>query len=135
MRKLGLILCLAIVLLCCGCGRTDRVIVDYGASQLYSREEMDAAIGAVKWEFQTWSGCELHTISYLGDAYSEENLPYCNSLRENAGFDRCIVFESSFHTPKNGGDGWTSDEEMTGWKWVLARRGGGNWQLLTWGYG
>jgi len=72
---------------------------------------------------------------HMGDEISKDNIGYVNELRKDAAYDECIVFESSFHSPKNGGDAWTPDEEYTGWSWYLARKDNGTWTLLTWGYG
>jgi len=134
-KTMAVIFSLCFVLLC-GCGKAniDRVAVDYGKSEIYSQQDMDSAIGVIKKEFSSWEGCELHTISYVSDEICKDNVDYCNELKENAGYDECIVFESSFHSPISGGDAWTPDNEYTGWNWYLARKDNGAWTLLTWGY-
>ena len=130
----------AILSLCfvmfCGCSkaRIDSVSVDYGKSEIYSQQDMDSAIDVIKKEFSSWDGCELHSVSYKSDDISKDNVEYSNELRPDAGYDECIVFESSFHSPKNGGGAWTPDEEYTGWTWYLARKDNGAWTLLTNGY-
>ena len=48
-------------------------------------------------------------------------------------FTQCIAFDSSFHSPENGGGAWEANEEYT-WSWWLARSEGGKWKLMTWGY-
>lgn len=50
-----------------------------------------------------------------------------------AGCGKCISFDSSFRSPKNGGGAWNANEEYT-WSWWLARSEGGTWKLMTWGY-
>jgi len=129
-----------VILLCsvmissCGKAKMNNVSVDYGKSEIYSQEEMDSAVELIKKEFSAWDGCKLHSISYRGDEYSKNNVDYCNELEKDAGYDECIVFESSFHSPKDGGDAWNPDEEYAGWDWYLARKSNGSWTLLMWGY-
>ncbi len=120
----------------CGCSQANigSVSVDYGKSEIYSQLDMDSAIDVIEKEFSSWDGCELHSVSYMSDEFSEDNIDYCNELRADAGYDECIVFESSFHSPKNGGGAWTPDEEYAGWIWYLARKDNGAWTLLTNGY-
>lgn len=126
-----------IAMLLCGCsqgGDVDNVQIDYGQSSMYLQEDMDSAIDKIKEEFKTWEGCTLYSISYTSDEDAKEELDYCNELVEDADFDECIVFESTFHSPKKGGDAWNPDEDYIGWQWYLARSRDGEWQLLAWGY-
>lgn len=135
-KSIAVILLLCIAMLC-GCsepGNTSNAYVDYGKSGIYSKQDMDSAVNVTKKKFTEWDGCELHSITYKGDSISKDNVGYCNSLKEGAGFTECIVFESSFHSPQNGGDGFNPDEEYTGWSWHLARKDDGAWILLAWGY-
>lgn len=111
------------------------VKIDFGQSELYSQQDMNAAIKVILNKFKTWNGCTLYTITYTNDERSKENVSYCNRLKHNANFTEAIVFESSFHTPKNGNNGFNPDEDYEGWSWFLAREGNGSWELLTWGYG
>ena len=123
-----------------GCGKSSEtdVKIDYGSSDIYSKEDMDSAIEVIKDEFSTWEGCELHSIAYVSDDNcNSKNLAWMNDLAKaddpDAEMDQCIMFESSFHSPKDGGEAWNEDEEYTGWLWWLARSEGGEWELLTWG--
>ena len=124
----------------CGSGKTSDAAIDYGNSDIYSQEDMDAAIQLIKKEFSTWKGCELHSISYSSDdeCNNEENIAWMNELEEandaKETFTQCIMFTSSFHSPKKGGGAWNADEEYTDWQWWLARSDGGQWKLMTWGY-
>lgn len=52
------------------CGKQAKmsdVTIDYGSSSIYSKEDMDAAIKAIKTVFKDFDGCELHSISYSSD--------------------------------------------------------------------
>lgn len=112
------------------------VDIDYGESDLYSKADMDAAIALIQDEFNTWEGCELHSIRYISDeCNSAENIAWMNDLGY-AGTEvtQCIEFESDFHSPKNGGGGWEPDMEYMNWQWWLARTDDGEWNLITWGY-
>jgi len=141
-KTIAVILLLCLVMLC-GCNKPANmanVSINYGKSKMYSRQDMDSAISVIKKEFSSWDGCVLHSISFTSDSICKDNVGYCNTLREGAGFDKSvvfdesIVFESSFHTPKYGDNGFNPDEEYDGWNWVLARQDNGAWKLLTWGY-
>ena len=142
--KKGITILVSILLLlaltACGGEKTTGPEVDYGSSDLYSKEEMDAAITAIRAEFDTWDGCELHTLRYAGDeSASQENLDWMNELRKDGdAFTQCIEFLSDFHSPKDEAAssalGLEADREYQDWQWWLARSEDGDWQLMTWGY-
>ena len=112
-----------------------QVEIDYGMSDLYTAEEMDAAIACIRREFDSWEGCELHSIRYFGDDQcTAENLEWLNSLGDGPEFTQCIAFVSDFHSPREAVGAWNPDTEYTGWQWWLARTGNGDWELLNWGY-
>ena len=134
-------LCIVLVLLFAGCeknGDTSKVEIDYGASSVYSKEEIDSAIEIIKKQFASFEGCELHSLSYMPDeeCNNADNIEWMNDLRTDdnkEAFTQCIAFESSFRSPKKGGGAWEANEEYT-WSWWLARSEGGEWNLMTWGY-
>jgi D-alanyl-D-alanine carboxypeptidase len=143
MRKIVAILLLITSLLvlagCMGKPKAE-VSIDYGDSTLYTKEDMDAAIAVIRKEFDTWEGCELHSITYgSDDECSADNIAWMNELEATNDaqetFSQCILFKSNFHSPKNGGGAWNADQEYTDWQWWLARSEGGAWKLMTWGYG
>lgn len=142
MKKLiALVLCLVLILALVGCGNaaTANVEIDYGVSSVYSEEDMNAAIEIIKEQINSWEGCELHSLSYSSDdsCNNTDNIAWMNDLEEandnEEVFTQCIVFESSFRSPKRGGGAWAANEEYT-WSWWLARGEGGEWKLMTWGY-
>ena len=75
--------------------------VDYGESEVYSQEDMDAAIAVIMAEFGGWEGCTMRSISFTDDVLCEEDLDYVNELREEGApeFTQAIVFSSNFHSP------------------------------------
>ena len=123
---------------CVGNG-TESVKIDYSASSIYSEEDMNAAVEIIKKEFNTWQGCKLHSLSYVSDeaCNNADNIAWMNDLEEandaEEVFTQCIMFKSTFRSPKNGGGAWNANEEYT-WSWWLARSEGGEWKLMTWGY-
>ena len=142
-RYLVWLLLLAMVL--AGCGKepeetvVDGVTISYGKSLIYSKEDMDEAIVLIRERFDTWEGCELHSIRYVSDEENNaENIEWMNKLEEandaQEVFTQCIMFESSFHSPVHNSGAWNPDQEYTGWQWWLARAEGGRWKLMTWGY-
>ena len=139
MKRTICLLCALGLLLLAACGDKKEVTVDYGSSERYTKEDMDAAMEAIRAEFDTWKGCELHALCYGGDAQcTEENLRWLNELGQaqqgEGGFTECMEFLSDFHSPKRDSGAWNADFEYTDWQWWLARRPGGEWVLLTWGY-
>ena len=127
---------LLLALAACGGEKTTGPEVEYGNSDLYTKEEMDAAVAAIRAEFDTWDGCELRAPRYAGDeSASQENLDWMNELRKDGEvFTQCIEFLSDFHTSSEANSDLEADQEYQNWQWWLARSEGGDWQLMTWGY-
>ena len=100
---------------------------------------MDTAIDQIKETFKSLEGCELHSLSYSSDdvCLDQENIVWMNDLEhandDKQVFTQCIMFNSSFRSPKKGGGAWEPNEEYT-WSWWLARSEGGEWKLMTYGY-
>ena len=122
-------------------GDTSQAIIDYGESEHFTHEQMDAAIAVIKDRFLTWYGCEMHSIAYVSDERSANEYRYyagSESRKTGKNFVDGIVFTSSFHTPPEGqGDpysGLQTDHEYAGWEWVLLLSESGEWELVTWGY-
>ena len=125
----------------CGAKQENKVEIDYGSSELYSKEDMDAAIALIMKEFNTWKGCEMHSIRYASDGQcNAENLSWLNEIEAardaKEHFSQVISFVSDFHSPKKNTEmtAWNEDFEYTDWQWWLARPDGGNWKLMDWGY-
>ena len=111
------------------------LVIDYGSSELYTQEDMDAAIAQICEKFAAWEGCQMHTICYAGDeTCTEDNLEWLNSLGDGHDFTQYIEFISSFHSPVEGVGAWEPDTEYEDWHWSLGRTDGGDWELISWGY-
>ncbi len=134
------IICVILVLLPAGCGgaSTSNAKIDYGSSSVYTKADMDDAIEIIKNTLGSWEGCELHSLSYSSDdCNNADNIVWMNDLNNSSDvkevFTQCIMFESSFRSPKKGGGAWEPNTEYT-WSWWLARSEVGKWKLMTWGY-
>ena len=93
--------------------------IDYGSSEIYSREDMDEAITLIKDQFYSWEGCKLYSIYYTDDSFCQREVDYVNTLADDGViYTECIVFRTRFRSPIFGGG---------------ARTDGGEWELLTWG--
>ncbi len=115
------------------------VKIDLGVSSIYPKADMIAAIELIVKEFNTWDGCELHSISYASDEKcSASNVAWLNSLEAandaEETFTQCIMFLSDYHSPKNSVGAWNRDFEYTDWQWWLARSDNGQWKLMSCGY-
>lgn len=116
-------------------------VIDYGASEIYTQKDMGDAIEAIKAEFRTRKGFELHSISYTSDAECmsyQKDIEWLNEKAEKRGlkgyFTQCIIFKSDFHTPKNAVEGFSDEMEYHDWNWILIRETNGEWKLLDCGY-
>ena len=107
--------------------------IDYGSSEIYSREDMDEAITLIKDQFYSWEGCKLYSIYYTDDSFCQREVDYVNTLADDGvTYTECIVFRARFRSPIFGGGAWNANFEYD-WSWYLARTDGGEWELLTWG--
>ena len=98
-----------------GCpGNVENVVIDNGDSKLYTTEEIDDVVDLVKDEFKTLDGCTLYTLSYAGDEWSEREKDYRNSGQEETKYVSCIVLNSSFCSPRNGGGGGMQLQNIPG---------------------
>lgn len=139
-KNIMIFTCFLLMLLTVGCNISIRKEeIYYGTSSIYTKKDMNEAIEVIKNEIQLMDGVELHSLSYSSDdiCNDEENLIWMNKL-ESANdnkqiFTQCIMFNSSFHSPKKAYGSWEPDKEYH-WSWWLARSDGGKWKLMTFGY-
>ena len=100
-------LCIVLVLLFAGCGKngdTSKVEIDYGASSVYSKEEIDSAIEIIKKQFASFEGCELHMVQKEPQIYffqrmkvQAESLPMHRQIYRSSAYSGklCITGERS----------------------------------------
>lgn len=114
--------------------RQTQVKIDYGSSELYSNEEMDAAIAIICDKIDSWVGVKLYSVSYAYDDWCEDELEKINENTDHADYTECIVFRSHFRTPFWAGDAWTANTDYY-WNWYLVRTDDSPWQLYSYGAG
>lgn len=111
--------------------------IDYGTSDIYTQEDMEAAVAAIMNAFENeWEvKCEMHKLAYAGDERSQQELPNVQ-LRSDAPYAQALVMLSDFHTPANPEEAmaFEPDYEYTDYNWILGRTEGGEWTVLDWGY-
>ena len=136
--KKYLILSLVSILALCLCGIAaaqdgeSGAYIDLGESDLFTQEDLQAAVDVILAEFSTWEGTEMHVLTYAGDERSLSELEYVQEHYEE-GYDEVAVFLSSFRSPKEQYGAWEADEEYT-YSWTAARKDKGEWNLINWGW-
>ena len=101
-------------------------------SDLYTPEDIRAAIELIKGEFQeSYNGCTLTEIYYAGDEYTSDYLDWA----DRTGADEVIVLLSSFDVDSSGGDGSLNpNSTYDRWNWILVRTNGGPWRHVDHGH-
>ena len=118
-----------------GCAKQKEATIDLGESSVYTEEDRQEAVKAIRKEFDTWEECTLNGIRYAGDeCNSEKNIQWMNELKEGQNYTQCIEFLSDFHTSKDAKGAWEPDKDYKDYQWYLARSENGDWELLSWGY-
>lgn len=113
-------LCILLVFSLSACGgNVNEVNTHNVESEIYSEEDIAAAIDTIKKEFKSnWKGCTLTEIYYAGDDSSKDHQDWAD--RNNA--DEVIVLLSSFDVDSSGGDGSLNpNSTYNDWKWILVR--------------
>ncbi len=135
MRKvLACFLLIALVLSLAGCGGDAKevMVVDM-ESELYTQADYLAAVETVESYFQNFRGCTMKEISYAGDEKTQKEQEYILGFGD---YSEGIVLLSTFDVDENGGDGsFEPNRTYYDWGWYLARKDGGNWAVVTCGYG
>ena len=123
---------LLILLLCACSGKVDDAKTHTSGSELYTQEEITAAIDVIKKEFrEEWNGCTLTEIYYAGDEVSQEYQDWA----DRNGADEVIVLLSSFDVDSSGGDGSLNpNSTYANWSWILVRTNKGPWKHVDHGY-
>ena len=134
-RILPLFLLFALLLSLTSCGgMTLFSNVSSANSEIYTDEEIAAAMDEVKKEFQrTRKGCVLLSVSYRGDAVLE-SYNYKKYAEQNQA-DDVIVIHTDFYVPAFADvHGLETNYKYENWSCVLLRYDGGDWEYFTGGY-
>ena len=110
--------------------------IDYGNSQTFSKEDLDAAIKVINDEASMWNGITLKNVHYAGDqAATPEKLKWINGLEKGKNYTQVVEFLSDIEASQDATDGiWEPGETYKDYTWWLARTDGGEWSLMAWGY-
>ena len=133
MKKL-LLFMMAAVLILSGCGgKTGSVERKIGDSAVYSKAEIQLAMGKVVNRFSKgFDGCTLLELEY-DEVFSLER---AEAWARQYQADEAIVLKSSFFVDASGCGGCMNPNSVyENYQWVLTRNKWGTWQLQTWGYG
>lgn len=133
MKKIiSIILTLTVLFCFAGCqDNSDKPqVTEWKPSEIYTDEEIDAAIDAVCQDFRHWKGCTLESITYAGDEESAANAQWA----EKYSFDQTLVLTSSFSTNGNPDNRFEKNETYDDYKWILIRKDGGEWSHITDGF-
>lgn len=111
------------------CNQFPPLRIDYGESETHSQEEMDSAIKIIKDTVFSWGGY-VYYVSYSGDKTGKKELKYCNKLAdEGVVYVDCMVFDAEFN--------YIIGEQgnRTYYRWYFGRTKGGDWELVSYGFG
>ena len=117
----------------CACGGNVKNVETHEVeSELYTQEDIDAAIDTIKKEFrENWKGCSLTEIYYAGDELTKAHQDWTD--RYDA--DEVIVLLSSFDVAIFGADkSLNAGDIYDDWNWILVRKDGGEWEHVDHGY-
>ena len=105
------------------------------ATNLYTKEDIEAAFDAIESEFASgFKGCMLKELRYDNETESQYLDKKPEHKQEDAG-DRIVVL-SEFTTDWRAADeGFSPNDRYEGWQWVLTRPSqGAPWKVVDWGY-
>ena len=126
-RFLSLFLAAVLLLALAACGGNVKDVQTKAvASEMYTQNDIDAAIDVIKKDFsRSWKGCTLTEISYAGDDVSREHQDWAD--RNNA--DEVLVLTSTFDVDESGASpSLNPGQTYTRWMWILVRTNGGTWR-------
>ena len=129
MKKNLLVITLLVIITLVGCqkaGESKNAEIDLGESKVYSQEDREKAVEAIKKEFKEFKNCEMTKIWY------DESDEYAGSVIEDG---KTIVFYSNFKTGDvDDQSGFSKNSEEERWSWTLERESkDGDWEVTNYG--
>lgn len=108
----------------------------YDRSKQFTEEDLDAALKVIQEEVSMWEGVSLANIRYAGDeASTDKNLAWMNELGNDKDYTQVCEFITDVEVAENAPAGpWEAGQTYKDYNWWLARKDGGDWSLMTWGY-
>ena len=143
-HKSIIILLLGCILITClsGCkkdrkneeGDVSDVAIANRQSYVYTGQDFDEAIETVKQCFkEEFKGCSMSYLKYVGD---EENFSDNYQYYLDPGtYDEIIAFTSTFLIAKEATSTMDKDSVQTDYSFILGRKTGGSWVVITYGRG
>lgn len=101
-------------------------------SEMYTQEQMDEAIAAIRADFTELEGCQLLKLKYAGDDKVHKEWDYLHGYDPDA--KTVMVFNSEFRTPLFGGDDAWNHNTIYTWDWFVVEHADGTWEVVTKGY-
>ena len=113
-------------------GDTKQVIEKIGDSDLFTAEEIESAMAAVKKEFRkSFRDCTLTKLWYDENVCKLELEDWKTQYQA----DDAIVLLSDFEVGRSTGDqSLKAGSAYKNWEWILVRNADGEWKVKTWGY-
>ena len=123
-----LIVLSAVLVACANRGYADDVVLDTGSSEIYSTDEISAAMDAVIRKFADFEGCTLTKLWY------DEG--FSNPRTKDYESGTAIVLLCEFDVDSSGGDGsFNPNSTYSNWQWILTRESdSADWQVVNWGF-
>lgn len=143
MRKIVFFLCLVLMVLSLmvvtQVGKTDNVVVNIGATDKFSKNEVNDAVNCVKKSFKSYKGCTLTKLWYdekKSDQFIEGYLKNGRGSVNGVKPENVIVLLSNFDVDSSGGDGSLNpNSTYDNYNWILIRDSKtDNWKVDDRGY-
>lgn len=143
MRKIVFFLCLILMVLSLmvvtQVGKTDNVVVNIGATDKFSKNEVNDAVNCVKESFKSFKGCTLTKLWYdekksnqCIEGYLKNGRGSVNGVKP----ENVIVLLSNFDVDSSGGNGGVNpNSTYDNYNWILIRDSkADNWKVDDRGY-
>lgn len=115
---------------------TGTVIFPHGHSDLFTDEEIDAAIRAVLEEFPArYPGCRLDILGYAGDAENRRMQNYGATYEQFGPVNRIELISSMYCGPECPDDSLGQDALWDDWTFILILTQDGRWIIVDNGSG
>lgn len=115
----------------------ERAASAFVSSNIFSDEELGAAMGVILSKFFEWDGCELEDLKFAGDEFSTgAELEKIN--KDDEKYVAVAKFLMDFHSPADKNDAKKSsldpDAEYADYEWTLGLTDDGEWEVVDMGY-
>lgn len=115
-------------------GDVSHTVILPAETELFTQEEINAAIETILHDFRYWYGCTLENIGYAGDRAVRVQQQYGADYEAFAA-EKTIVLTSDFIAgPDCPDDSLGQNATYNGWQWILVYSGG-RWIHVDHGFG